>query len=154
MAIQYPDYLPPPLREGYGLQTTSPLQRTRMDSGRVRQRRRFSSVPTTASVSWLLDALQAQMFEAWFLYTLLDGELWFDCELMTPLGLKPYEARFSDIYDGPMLVGVSSWRYSAAIEIRERQTLSREDLELAEEFHSYFSTIDRAVNETWPADFK
>jgi hypothetical protein len=45
----------------------SPLLRTEMTSGRARQRRRYTSTPTQASVKWIFqtDAL-AQVFEAFF----------------------------------------------------------------------------------------
>lgn len=78
--IEYPrDYLPLPLREGYAFQAVSPLQRTEMQSGRARQRRRFTSVPTMASVAWIFDDVQAQLFEAWFEDALKSGSEWFDC---------------------------------------------------------------------------
>lgn len=49
--IIYPDeYLPMPLMDGYGFKPISPLLRTEMTSGRARQRRRYTSRPTQASV--------------------------------------------------------------------------------------------------------
>jgi phage-related minor tail protein len=66
--IIYPDeYLPMPLMDGYGFKPISPLLRTEMTSGRARQRRRYTSTPTQASVKWIFqtDAL-AQVFEAFF----------------------------------------------------------------------------------------
>lgn len=132
MAItEYPNALPTPLREGYGLRHVSPLMRTQMDSGRARQRRRFTSVPSEVPVSWICNAKQAQFFEAWFRYGITDGADWFLCPLKTPLdegaAVKEYEARFTDIYRGPELVGIDHWRFTAELEIRERQTLSESD---------------------------
>lgn len=124
MAIEYPKGLPLPLREGYGLNHVSPFVRTEMQSGRARQRRRFTSVPSMVSVSWLANNAQAQLFESWFQHALNDGAEWFQCPLQTPLGLKQCEARFTDMYQGPQLVGIYSWRFAAKLEIRERQTLS------------------------------
>ena len=51
--IAYPEDLPEPQRDGYGFQAVSPLARSEFQSGRTRQRRRFTSVPTVATVTWL-----------------------------------------------------------------------------------------------------
>ena len=67
-AIDFPAGLPTPLRSGYELQHVSPLMRSELESGRVRQRRRYTSVPTIVSVSWILTRQQAQVFESWFRY--------------------------------------------------------------------------------------
>lgn len=99
--IIYPDeYLPMPLMDGYGFKPISPLLRTEMTSGRARQRRRYTSTPTHASVKWIFqtDAL-AQVFEAFFRDALKDGQSWFYLRLQTPIGVKPYKARFIDIYE-------------------------------------------------------
>ncbi|WP_241187508.1 hypothetical protein, partial [Klebsiella pneumoniae] len=104
--IFYPDeYLPMPLMDGYGFKPISPLLRTEMTSGRAQQRRRYTSTPTQASVKWIFktDAL-AQVFEAFFRDALKDGQSWFYLKLQTPIGVKPYKARFVDIYEGPTLV--------------------------------------------------
>lgn len=135
MAIEYPTELPLPLREGYGMQHVSPLQRTEMDSGRARQRRRFTSVPTIVSASWLMTNGQAALFENWFKYAAMDGAAWFKCPLQTPSGgIKHYDARFTDIYSGPELVGTSHWRFTAEIELRERETLFKDWHEYAPGF--------------------
>jgi hypothetical protein len=150
MAIaEYPTGLPYPSREGYGLQHVSPLQRTEMRSGRARQRRRFTSVPSEVQVSWLMTQEQAQIFEGFFRWGVTDGADWFNCPLQTPLGIQLYEARFTDVYDGPELVGVDYWRFTAQLEIRERQTLTK----LWYDFSDYIfqqSIIDKAINREWP----
>ena len=124
--IEYPrEYLPLPLREGYAFQAVSPMQRTEMQSGRARQRRRFTSVPTMASVAWIFDDVQAQLFEAWFEDALKSGSEWFDCPLKTPEGgIQNYAARFTDIYQGPALVGKSHWKFTAELELRDRPILA------------------------------
>lgn len=151
MAIEYPSQLPTPLREGYGMQHVSPLQRTEMDSGRARQRRRFTSVPTIVSVSWLMTNGQAALFESWFKHTAMDGAAWFQCPLQTPSGgIQYYNARFTGIYSGPELVGRSSWRFTAEVEIRERQTVIADWVETLPDFIAYGDIFDRAMNHAWP----
>lgn len=94
----YPhDYLPLPLMENYGFQAASPLLRTEMASGRARQRRRYTSTPTVATVNWTFTTNpQAMLFEAWFRDVLKDGANWFMMQLQTPLGdLQWFKCRFT-----------------------------------------------------------
>lgn len=147
--IDYPAGLPAPLRSGYGVNHISPLIRTELETGRARQRRRYTSVPSLASVSWLMSQAQAQLFEAWFKWTLSDGAEWFNARLRTPLGLQDYECRFAEMYSGPDLVGVDRWRFSADLEIRERQVLPY-DYTLLPDYVLQQSIIDRALNREWP----
>ena len=60
--IDFPAELPMPLRNGYDTNHVSPLMRTELQTGRARQRRRYTSVPTMASVSWIMTQQQAQLF--------------------------------------------------------------------------------------------
>ena len=146
---EYPSGLPLPLLLSGYTQHVSPLMRTQMASGRARQRRRFTSVPSMQRVTWRMNQVQAQLFEAWFRHTLTDGADWFSCRLHTPLGAKEYECRFTDIYDGPKRLGFTAYEFSAELELRERQTLDKAWVA----FPSYIlgqSIIDKAINREWP----
>jgi hypothetical protein len=147
--INYPIGLPLPLRNGYELNHISPLMRSELQSGRARQRRRYTSVPSMASVSWNMSQQQAQLFEAWFRWELLDGTEWFNAKLRTPVGFQDYECRFADMYTGPQLIGIDRWAFSATFEIRERQTLIQ-GYELLPSFVLYPDIFDRAMNQEWP----
>ncbi|MDT7005337.1 hypothetical protein [Klebsiella variicola] len=149
--IFYPDeYLPLPLMDGYGFKPISPLLRTEMTSGRAQQRRRYTSTPTQASVKWIFknDAL-AQVFEAFFRDALKDGQSWFYLKLQTPIGVKPYKARFVDIYEGPTLVAPKYWQYSATLELWERP-LPPSGWGNYPEWLAGQSLLDIALNREWP----
>ena len=151
--IAYPD-IPLPLRDGYGFQAVDPLQRTALDSGRARQRRRFTSVPTIASVTWRLGDVDAMAFEAWYRDALVDGAEWFEMPLKvpeSPYGAKLYQARFTGIYSGPVLVSgsVSLWDFSAQLELVERPILVS-PWGLFPQFIKYGNIIDLALNDQWP----
>lgn len=148
--IAYPEGLPDPLRDGYDFTPVSPIARTQLVSGRAVQRRRFSSVPTVASVSWIFSDAQAQLFEAWFEYILVSGSLWFECKLKTPIGFDEYQARFTDIYSGPTLVGVSHWRFTANLELLKRPLIDKDWLLYAPEYVLHSSIFDIAMNREWP----
>ena len=150
MAIEYPTGLPLPLREGYGLNHVDPVQRTDMASGRSRMRQRFTSVPSRVSVSWLLTTPEAQLFEGWHAHTLKSGVEWFDWPTLTPMGLKKYEARFMQMYDGPQLVGLDSWRITAQVELFERPLMPADWIEIAPDFILGSSIFDKAMNREWP----
>lgn len=96
------------------------------------------------------DASQAQLFEAWFEDALKSGSEWFDCPLKTPEGgIQNYAARFTDIYQGPALVGKSHWRFTAELELRERPILSPGWGNFPG-FIAQQSIIDIALNREWP----
>jgi hypothetical protein len=146
--IDYPAELPAPLRQGYGLTHGSPMMRTELQSGRARQRRRYTSVPSVAAVAWHLTQPQAQTFEAWFRWSLLDGAEPFNVRIRTPLGLRDYEARFAEMYAGPELVGIDRWQISAKVELLERQTLP-DGYQLAPGLVAQSDVLDRALNAIW-----
>ena len=146
----YPEFLPEPQHDGYGFQPVSPMARSELQSGRARQRRRFTSVPTVASVTWLMDDTEAQLFEGWFEHILLSGSLWFQCPLKTPLGMDEHRARFVDIYEGPILVGESFWRFTAKLELFKRPILDAEWIIDAPDYVAMADIFDIALNRKWP----
>lgn len=148
--INYPSQLPGPNLDGYALRTVSPLMRVDMQSGRARQRRRFTNVPTEAQMSWVMTEEQGQLFAGFYRYTIRDGADWFLMPLKTELGYGDYECRFTDIYDGPRPFAFNKYSYTATLEIRYRQTIPAEAIE----FPDYIiesEIFDIAMNELWPA---
>lgn len=145
----WPEQLPLPEQSGYAIQHVSPLQRTEMVSGRARQRRTYTSVPSNVSVQWFLTEQQAQVFELFFRFGITDGADWFMCTLKTPLGLMAYECRFNGIYEGPVLISFNKWTFSGTLEIRERQTLfSDEIFDIQGIIDS--EIFDITMNQKWP----
>ena len=146
----YPDGLPAPLREGHNTQHVRPFLRTQMASGRAKQRRQFTSVPSMGNYSWLMSDSQAALFEIWFKDTLKDGAEWFKIARKTPLGITTQICRFADMYQGPNLVGVSMWSFQAQLESWERPLISGEWLILPD-YLANADIFDYAVNREWPA---
>ena len=148
--VSWPTQLPLPEQSGYAIQHVSPLQRTTMVSGRARQRRVYTSVPSNVAVQWFLTEQQAQLFEAFFRYTITDGADWFLLPLKTPMFTGDYECRFTGIYEGPTLTAFNKWTVSATIEIKERQTLGA-GFAYVPQYIFDSSIIDVALNDLWPA---
>lgn len=149
--IDFPSELPAAIREGYNTNHVSPFKRTGMASGRAKQRRTFTSVPTMADVTWRLSEYEARVFEAWFRYDVNDGTDWFNTTLKTPMGYQPYECRFADIYEGPRLTDEDFWTVRAQLEIRERQILTKDWYEYGRFALTDADIIDTALNREWPA---
>lgn len=149
--IFYPDnILPMPLMDGYGFKPVSPLLSTKMTSGRTRQRRLYTSTPTQVTAKWIFKTdILAQVFEAFFRDALKDGMSWFYIKIQTPIGVRPYKARFTDIYEGPSLVAPKYWQYSATLELWERP-LPSPGWGNFPEFLAGSSIIDIAINQEWP----
>ena len=148
--VSWPTQLPLPEQSGYAIQHVSPTQRTTMVTGRARQRRVYTSVPSNVAVQWFLTEEQAQLFEAFFRYSITDGADWFLLPLKTPMFTGDYECRFTGIYEGPVLIAYDKWTVSATIEIKERKTLDSLWLQTPQ-YVIDKSIIDIAVNQLWPA---
>ena len=148
--VSWPTQLPLPEQSGYAIQHVSPTQRTAMVSGRARQRRVYTSVPSNVAVQWFFTEQQAQLFEAFFRYSITDGVDWFLLPLKTPMFTGDYECRFTGIYEGPTLTTFNKWSVSATIEIKEQQTLDSTWISTPQ-YVLDSSIIDIAVNQLWPA---
>lgn len=145
----YPATLPVPVRSDYGIDHVDPTARVRMQSGRTRQRRIFTSVPSLVTVKWRLTEAEAKSFEGFYRHTLQDGTNWFDCPIDTPVGRWTTKARFTGMYAGPRLVGPSIWDISGVLETFERLTISHEMIDYPELLFG-MPIIDFAVNRNWP----
>jgi len=147
--INYPDGLPHPLREGHTTNHVQPFLRTSMESGRARQRRRFTSVPSIGNYNFLFNDAQAASFEVWFKVTLKDGAEWFNIPRRTPLGQSMLVCRFTRMYTGPNLAGRDRWMISAELEAWERPLLP-DEWALMPDFVAQADIFDYAMNREWP----
>ncbi|VVO11869.1 hypothetical protein [Pseudomonas fluorescens] len=89
-------------------------------TGRKIRRRAYQNVPTRTSVTWLLSASEAQLFEGWFEHVLISGTLPFECPLKSPLWLL------------------------------KRPLIDAEWVLIAPEYILMSSIFDRAMNQEWP----
>lgn len=149
VTLQYPEQLPLALFIGRSYKTVDPLERSNLVTGRARQRRAYTSTPTMVEVRWIFNREESQVFEAFFRWALSDGTRWFRMPLRMPDGLLPRVVRFTGIYSGPDEEGPSHWRFSAQLEIRDRQTLP-EGWELLPDYVLMSDIFDRAMNAQWP----
>lgn len=103
--------------------------RTQMDSGTVRQRRRFTAEKVFVNVSWELSDNEFGVFVAYHLYKLNLGNDWFNMSLPLGGGINNHVVRFVDGRFSQQYVTVGFWRVSAVLEIQERAVFSEDVLE-------------------------
>jgi hypothetical protein len=121
--ITWPQTLPLPTVQGYGVQPGEAILRTEMEAGLARQRRRFTDVPTKVSVRWIMRRDQYAIFEGWYRWHAREGASWFAITLLGGLGLLEQEARFTRQFSSRLLAGGTLWEITSELEIRERPVL-------------------------------
>ena len=155
MTEVWPERLPLPTIEGYGIRPGEAILRTEMEAGPARQRRRFTNTPSRITVRWVMSAEQFQLFEAWYRWAAAEGGAWFEMDLLGGLGLLPQEARFTRQFDARPWRGLL-WEVTSELEVRARPTLSDGGLALvlAEDIDGLNAGIEALhtlVHETLPA---
>lgn len=113
----WPTSLPSPKVEGYGFNPEYATQRTAMESGTARARRRYSTVPSRVPVQWYMSGAQLGTFESWHKHTIAGGSAWFNIDLANGLGVQSMEARFVGQPKKSALPGLY-WNVSAELEVR------------------------------------
>ena len=150
--VSWPDKLPLPTFEGYGIEPQDGVLRTEMEAGPARQRRRYTQTPSRIPVRWRFSQLEFGIFEAWYKWKGKEGATWFSMTLLGGIGMGPHEARFvgsgnSPYKASPQRGGLGQgarWIVTTTLEIRERPVLSEPALNivLAEDLARLFAAID------------
>lgn len=105
----YPPSLPPTLAQGHGFTPLPNGRQRKRDAGEMRMRPRYRSTPEHATVVWVYDQSQFDVFDAWFENGLLVGSQVFDVQLHRRGGVLEalwYVARFVDEYQVQELEGL------------------------------------------------
>ncbi len=128
VANSFSALLPPP-SINYSFNAETVLARTDMESGRYRQRRRFTTNIFFVNVSWLLNDAQLNYFVGWHKLSLLNGSLSFNIDLAFGQSLNANVAKIvNGLYDTRQ-VGHFDWRVTATLEV-ESPNIIDSDLEL------------------------
>lgn len=148
MIPAFPEGLPCPLKDGYGLSHVNKIRSTEMDAGRAVQRWEFEDAPVFPSVSWIFSMEEARFFDAWVSQVAKAG--WFTITLLTPMGYEPVTARFNETPKRAQLIGKFSWKYEAALEIEFEPMLEDGWAEILPEYVLQADIFDKAMNREWP----
>lgn len=141
MTINFPKTLPYPTVQGYAIKPGEAIVRTEMEAGPARQRRRYTQTPSRITVKWIFNLEQFAVFEAWYKYYAQEGGEWFYITLLGGIGLIEQDARFTQQFEASLLNG-RLWEISSELEIRDRPTLSEDEMDVLTE-------IDLVTLELW-----
>lgn len=128
----YPTSVLPDARLDFSSKNEPSAIRTQMASGRVRQRRRFTSDMKTQAVKWRFTDDEFAVFQSWVFYKTSAGVDYFYIDLRIGDGLKQYRARFVNGEYNAVL-NERMWDVTAQLEIEEQQYLPEEYLDLIAE---------------------
>lgn len=149
--VRWPDKLPLPTFEGYGIEPMDATLRTEMEQGPARQRLIYTSIPERTPVRWRFTQWQFALFRSWYRYKGKRGAEWFTITLLTGLGMVDHEARFVGHGQAPYKAVPSRgspdgaiWIVTSTLEVRESPDLSEDalNLALAEDLGALITAID------------
>lgn len=129
MTVDWPSKFPETLFSNYSFSMDESIVRTQMEGGPARQRRRFVSVPSQATVRWRMKDDIFGFFEAWFKFKANNGAEWIRIDLTNGAGHLTNEARFLKPYSARPLSG-DLWEVTANLEIRVMPTIPEASLDL------------------------
>ena len=130
--IKWPSNILPLPSINFSGTNQSSVIRTQMDSGRFRQRRRFTKELDILSIEWLFDGKEWLFFRSFFEHSLEGGSLWFNINVnlgdRTPIGeesVQTFKIRFVSGYSYTY-APVNYWRVRGSIEIDNFNNYSAE----------------------------
>lgn len=91
--------------------------RTEMESGRVRQRRRFTASAQSISVVWSFSDLEFQLFESWAMHILGGANGWFETDILTGGGIVQQKVRIQNGQYSATYKAHMHWQVSATLDV-------------------------------------
>lgn len=112
----WPSTLLPAPDGSFNPNVVAAVARTKMDSGAVVQRLRFTQqMCTMPSVKWTMTDAQFEIFKAWWAYKISRGADWFTISLPLGDGFATYTVRFDGKY-AQKYKPVMHWEVSGTLE--------------------------------------
>lgn len=149
---KYPAILPMPT-QNYSLSIEHNMVRTNMDSGRTRQRRRFTMSANTISVNWDFTDTEFQLFESWVTIILNGGASWFETDVLTGGGVTPHKVRIQAGKYRAKYTDHMRWRVSASLDVEAINRLDPSVLGVVldtggsvDELHLLLDSLEQTVN--------
>jgi len=123
-----PPTLPKPTLS-MAINTQPAVVRTKFETGRARQRRRFEYDTKFYRVEWELTDSEYDIFEAFVRTKLNFGNDWFNITLPATQGLQTVLARFKDGKHKRSHYGNLNWRVTATLEVEADYGLTEAELD-------------------------
>lgn len=112
-----------------GGRNESSVIRTKMESGRQRQRSRFTSGLRTFNASWQLTDAEWALFQGVHKYKLSMGADWFEMSLPFGDGFKTYTVRFTENGINFQYNNVMNWTVRASMETEDISPLTEAEVD-------------------------
>lgn len=113
----FPPELPGMSMKSYSLRPGNGVQRTEMDAGYARARRRYTAVPTDVTVQWRFTLAELARFEEFYKNEIDGGASWFTVKIVDGRGEGTYEARFKEPYEATTEAREFLWLVNATLEV-------------------------------------
>lgn len=129
--LAWPDSLPLPSLKNYAVKPKTNLDRTDMEVGQARQRRRSTATLDQVPVQFELTAWEEMIFDAWIDLRANAGATWFTMPLLSGRGLETWEVRIlggTDRENRPR--NGARWICTLTLEVRDRPKLTGAELDL------------------------
>lgn len=154
MTIAWPSFLPIPLRQGHAYVQSDLVQRSEMEGGPTRLRKKYSDGPRQFTIGFLLDSRQQwALFEAFYEYDLLQGSLEFYLPVNTGAGVVSRRAIFLGQPSYDTSIGPNACSVTASVQVVENTTVSAEIyavLAVTPDFLPGEDTLDIITNTLYP----
>ncbi len=124
---QYPvDKLPLPLLKKHKLKRNSGRIETKQQSGYVRSRVAFKSVPSEMPFAILVTSDQLEIFEGWYEHIIFKGTNWFVIPVKTGAVVEGHECQFMGDYDSTP-ISQTKWKVTAKMRIKDLRVISEDE---------------------------
>lgn len=149
----WPDWMPHPQVNGYGIQPVDRRTKTDMEMGGI-YRVEFDTDECTCQCSLVLDRDQAAWFETFERDVLKQGSVWFELPLWIGGQVKRHVVRMQDRPRAGELIGLHT-TYTLTLDVRERNLMSEDEAEGLLEYppgqmRKFDDVLHHIVNEMMP----
>ncbi|MCX7360926.1 MAG: hypothetical protein NTV97_03455 [Alphaproteobacteria bacterium] len=156
VTLTWPTSLPAPSIARYQLKEQPNVDRTEVEMGAARQRRRGRQAPTEIPAQCELTKWQLMIFEGFWKHRAGEGTVWFNIELLGGLGLVNHEARFKST-EPPVATPHNGENFTVTflLEVIERPIIGDSELTLMmdddpEALAAAIASIHTAIHVTYP----
>lgn len=125
--MEWPTELPNP-SSSYSLKIQNGNLRTKMESGRIRQRRRFTQGRFSVSVEWELIDEEFLLFQSFVYHALDGGNSWFDANFYSGGGQGSHRVRIQKGDYTSTYLDYMHWKVKATLDVEMINLLSDAEL--------------------------
>lgn len=142
--IEFPNSLPN-ANETFRPKISHGAGRSKMESGKVRQRRKQTVGRYQCRIEWEFNAEQYLIFQSFVHYTLNLGAEWFNAIIMTATSAKAHKIRLIDGDYDPSSFDGNNWRVKANVDVQELELIDKDFFKLMSDTGMYDTSMADAI---------